>query len=264
MIQLRGNKMSTTRIVWGVALVIALVAGCAENRSSFFIQQVNVPSSDCIVESSEDSTYRTAGLLDIAFRDNYVLTPLIHNQMSPRGSAESLIAETNGVLVEGANVRIWRGGRPQGDTVYSFYQPAASYVAPQGVTASGFTVVPDVAVDALLRFTYRDVEDPNQLTVEDLMGYEDLVTVGVRMLGVTNGGVEVESPEFYFPIRLCFGCLVFCPPDSIDEDDPDQAYCSSTDTPDSETCYFGQDNTIDCRLAVPLYGENNARGFCGL
>jgi hypothetical protein len=257
--------MITQRAVLGVVLVVAL-AGCAENRASFFIQQINVPSSDCIVESSEDTTYRTAGLLDIAYRDNYVLTPLLHNQMSARGSAESLIAETNGILVEGANVRIWRGGRPEGDAnaVYSFYQPAASYVAPESVTASGFTVVPDVAVNALLRFTYRDVDDPSQLSASELMGYQDLITVGVRMLGVTTGGVEVETPEFYFPVRICFGCLTFCPPDSIDEDSVELEYCTSREPPDSETCYFGQDNPVDCRLAVPGYGENMARAFCGL
>ena len=249
------------RFLMALALAAGLT-GCAENRASFFIQQINVPSSECIVESDEESPYRTGGVLDVGFTDSYVLTPLLRNQLSPRGEPESLVAETNGIQVEGANIQIWRGGRPQGATVYSFYPQAASYVPPQDVTASRFVAVHDVAVDALLRAFFEGA-DPGSLTFDELRQYEDLITIGVRMHGTTSGNVDVETPEFYFPIRLCFGCLVVCPSDSADPDnDPPLPLCESAEEPESYGCFFGQDTSIDCRWCVPAYGAGNCRSLC--
>ncbi len=246
-------------------LVLALATvlnGCAENRSTWFIQQIQVPSSDCVIEPDDSALYQTAGMLDIAFRSNYVLTPLIRNNMTARADAENLVTESNGIQIEGANIRIWRGGRPEGSTIYSFYQPASSYVGPEGLSASSFVVVPDVAVDALIRIAFEG-DDPSQLGFNDLLPYDELITLGIVMLGTTNGGNEVETPEFFFPVRLCFGCLVFCPAESgnIEEN---LEICESQEAPEGSTCLFGQAEAIDCRWAVPIYGLDNAQTFCGI
>lgn len=253
--------MDYTRIILGLALVSVLSwIGCAENRASFFIQQVNIPSDDCVVDASEDGTYRTAGVLDVAFRDNYTLTPLVHNQLSPTAAPESLVVETNGIQISGANIHIWQGALPEGAMLTpEFYQPASSYVAPQGLTSSSFVVVPEIAIEALLRHVYGS--DPNQLGFADLMGLDELITVGVTVLGITNGNQDVQTPEFYFPIRVCFGCLVYCPNESGDLENG-IPLCENEDPPEGGTCLFGQDQSIDCRWCTPEYGGENCRSLC--
>ncbi len=232
--------MSTLRTAI-VFAVIAAAMGCAENRAAFFIQQVQVPTAECTV-TSEETSYRTAGVVDVAFRRQYHIFPLLRNQLAPTENPENFVSETNGIQVEGANIRIWRGGRPQGSPFYTFYQPAASYVHPGNVSASSFTGVPEQAISALLQFSLG-VDDANQLTFGELAGYQDLITVGITMLGITNGNQDVETPEFYFPVNLCFGCLLYC---SVSEEGQ---YCP-IDTEATPPCLVGQDEPTDCRWSL--------------
>lgn len=250
-----------------LAIILAFVlCGCAENRASFYVQQMLVASEDCDVNAAEGSEFHTFGTLDVGFQWHYVTYPQMRNEMTSTANAEARQAETNGIQVEGANIRIWRGGRPQGTAFYTFYQPAASYIAPGTVGASSFVTVPRQAVTALLQFTLG-VDDADDLTFNDMRGYRDLITVGVTMLGTTNGGKELETPEFYFPVHLCFGCLVICPLESADEDTG--AVCESTEAPETPGCHLGQDNTIDCRWCATAFGPEEGpelcrRHFCGL
>jgi len=257
--------MRPTQVVGRLAALLAwscIAAGCADNRASFFIELIKVPTTECSIESTEQGLYKTSGYLDLAYRDNYVLTPLLKNDLAPRGSPEDFQAEVNGIQVEGANIRIWQGGRAQGDALYAFYQPAASYVAPQGVTASVFTAIPRQAVDTIvsarLGMTYSDA------TIEDLVPYSDLVTLGVRMLGKTNGNIDVETPEFYFPVRLCFSCQTACTPESRGDETTDAAYCTSTEALEETPCWPGQDDIVDCLLCVPLYGVETCQSWCSV
>ena len=230
-------------------LLAALLVGCAEPRDMFFIQLVKVPSTDCNVDSSEDGYYRTAGVLDLAFSWQYFLTPLLRNQLSPRGSADDLRTEVNGIQVEGANIQLWQGGRPyQGNAFDQFYQPAASYVHPGGVTATGFVAIRTEASAQLLETVLSEGSRPV------------FVTVGVRMLGTTSGGIELETPEFFFTVRLCYGCLVTCPESSRPSEGG--GLCESTEVPPDAPCWLGQDAMFDCRFCTPIYGAPSCRDFC--
>jgi hypothetical protein len=255
--------MPVTRAVAVVALSLGLI-GCAENRASFFVEMIKVPTGECVVESNEEGMYRTAGTLDLAFSGEYLLTPLMANQLSERGDSDSLVAETNGILVEGANIRIWQGGRPQGSAFYSFYQPASSYVPPQDVTASVFVALPEQATTALILYRFPEYGSIADIPVTQLAGYQDLVTIGVRMLGTTNGGLELETPEFFFTVHLCYGCLVVCTTESLPEGST-TAYCEGTDAPEEPPCSLGQDDPIDCRFCTAEFGDPDlCRAFCGI
>lgn len=82
------------------------------------------------------------------------------------------------------------------------------------------------------------------------------------MLGVTNGNKDVQTPEFYFPVRMCFGCTVACTPESIPEDDPLGDYCESTEPPENRPCAMGQDDWVDCRFCAPYLSPADCRVFC--
>jgi hypothetical protein len=240
-----------------VAALVCVMASCAENRASFFVQMALVPSDDCELEASEEALAYTAGVLDILFRGSYNLSVLARNQLTGRADEEALISETNGIQISGVNVRIWPNSRPEGDVLTSYYQPSSMYVPPNGVAAFSFSVLSPQTVEGLLQLD--GATDTNSQ-----LNYQRLVTVGVKLLGMTNGGKELESPEFYFPITICFGCLVVCTPDSGGEGLP---LCESSDAPELSGCRLGQDEAVDCRYCANLgdTGPSFCRqNFCGM
>jgi hypothetical protein len=255
----RGDVMSA-RFVIIAGILGALLVGCAENRSSFFIQQFQVVSEDCEATSDSTGASHTYGILDVGFKWEYSISPLLVNQMSPIANSENFLVETNSVQVEGANIRIWRGGRAQGNPFYEFYQPAVSFVPPSSTTVTSFVGMPRQAVSALLQYAIGI--PPEELTFNDMLGYRDLITIGVTMLGTTTGGQEVETPEFYFPIHLCFGCRVICPAESRDEET--SMYCEATDAPEEAGCseLLGQDYSIDCRWCATAFGPEEGPALC--
>lgn len=230
-----------------IALVVVVASGCAENRSSFFVKQVLVAEEGCSVDASDTTRFRTRGVLDLAFSHNYSLPILVANQMTSRASATDLVTETNGVQIEGANVRIWQGGVAEG-TPWGFYQPTSGYVEPEGESATWVLVLPE----AYFQSNYG-VSENNPCG----SGLPPLVTVGVEVLGTTTGGQEIDTPEFFFSVDLTCGGLVTCPPDSADENG---FLCASTDAPESAPACPGQDELIDCRLCSD---RNACLEICG-
>jgi hypothetical protein len=231
---------------------------CAENRATFFIQQMQVPGDDCTVESDESGLYRTYGVLDVAFSQEYSVYPLMRNQMIAMENSDNAVAETNGIQVEGANIRFWLGGRPQeGEDFSPFYQPASSYIRPDSVTVSGFLAIPQLVVLRLF-----GVESADELTLNEMSVYVNeriTITVGITMLGTTNDGQEVQTPEFYFPVHLCFGCQVYCPIDSGDEEHP---LCEAPTEPAPFGCRLGEDGPVDCRWFSSHLSTQDARDIC--
>jgi len=263
-----GNKaistMSTLRLVVSGALVCALLSGCAENRASFFVQLIKAPNTECIVESSEDGTYLTSGILDLAYRRSYTLTPLMRNQLTARGDNESFISESNGIQVEGANVQLFLGPVAEGTPFGEVFSPARTYVHPENVAASVFEAFGGRAMEQFLSVR-GDANGDGEATDEELrdLNYTDQITINVSMIGTTNGGQSVETPYFAFPVNLCYGCLTDCSVETIDETVDGAGFCSDTSAPSEIPCFLGQDQGIDCRLCVPLRGLNECQGLCG-
>lgn len=234
-----------------VAMVL-LLGACAENRQTLFVRQVQVPNEDCAIPSEPESTARTGGLLDVAFQGEYVLTPLLQNQMISREDSESLRVETNGVQVDGAIVRLYETSNPdlppeETAPVLEFFSYASSYVGPQSNGSTAFTAIPpeytrsDEVYERLCGFKVGETP-PREIVTRT-----DLVLIGATVQGMTSGGIAVESPEFLFPVSLCCGCLAAC---TADADSPDSSGpdCCGTDEVTTPPCNRGQDEFVDCRL----------------
>ena len=220
----------------------------------FYIAYFARPSAACEIEVVEGDAPLTVGTLDVGFSWEYMLGPILHNRFGL------------GVQVEGANIRIFRGGRADGEAFYSFYQPAASFVPAGGSSSSLFIALPTQAVSALLQFTLG-VDDAYDLAFSDMRGYRDLVTVSVQMLGSTTDGSVVETSWVSFPVHLGFGTLVQCTPESIDP--ATHVHCESMSAPETSACWLGQDQNIDCRWCADAFGTEEGpslcrRYFCGL
>lgn len=227
-----------------VLVIASLLFGCVENRRTWFIRQNQVSSGDppdCLVPDDTNAAFRTAGLLDVGLRSDYILTPLIENQMMKRKDYAHLRDEPNGIQVDGAIVRGWCNearGTPDLTDVEGFFSPASSYIDPEDTGASAFIAIHAGMSDALRGGTCC----PGGAAGCD----EQIVILGVKMTGITNGGIETETPEFFYPVFVCEGCLVACNADADDEDQagPD---CCVTDEPSTNPCTHGQDDALDCR-----------------
>jgi hypothetical protein len=81
-------------------------------------------------------------------------------------------------------------------------------------------------------------------------GQSKLVVANIKIFGKTLGGVDLESGEFQFPVRVCVGCLV----DFSSGDDPAVAGrdCNVQIGTGTATvvlpCAPGQDEATPCQL----------------
>lgn len=232
------------------ALAVVFV-GCADNRETLFVRQVNAFDEECIVKPDPGAIFHTGGTLDVAYLGSYVLTPVMENQMVARENRDAVRVESNGIQIDGAIVRLYEtdpaSDLPPEETepVLEFFSYASSYIEPAAFGASIFTAIPP----EYTRDRYADLCGfaPGQYSPGDYDPSTDLVLIGATVQGTTNGGIAVESPEFYFPVDLCCGCLLSC---SAEADDPDilGPDCASTDELTKNTCVLGQDEAMDCRL----------------
>lgn len=231
-------------------------AGCADNRETLFVRQVNVFDDECIVKPDPGSTFRTGGTLDVAYHGSYVLTPIVENQMVSRENHDAVRVESNGIQIDGAIVRLYETSDPslppeETEPVLEFFSYASSYIEPEQIGASIFTAIPPEYTER----RYRDLcgFDSGDYSVGAYNPTTDLVLVGATLQGTTNGGIAVESPEFYFPVDLCCGCLLAC---TAEANDPEvDGFCDSTDELTDKICILGQDDPMDCRLTATS-GDN--------
>jgi hypothetical protein len=70
----------------------------------------------------------------------------------------------------------------------------------------------------------------------------------MRLVGTADGGAEILSPPFTYPLRVCLGCLVEFPDGSDSGSVPGPDCCAGA--PTSRACLPGQDDPIDCRSCV--------------
>jgi len=197
----------------------SLAGGCAENRSSFFIEYalaLDATSTECTIELEDTFTAFSAGTLDLELTDTYAPILVFGNQLVPRASPTLLRNETSRIQVEGAEINIRSTG---GEAVEngSFTIPMATIVHPDtdglGETAATVQIIPPGVIS-----------EPGDYLVE------------IRAFGRTLGGTEIEAGLWTYPVHACEGCLAACPP-------PDEA----ADTFILPPCdKFGNDYPVDC------------------
>ena len=73
------------------------------------------------------------------------------------------------------------------------------------------------------------------------------IVASVVLHARTLGGNEIKSAHWTFPIRVCSGCLVTCPPKADDPLVPGPDCLSTAEDP-TPNCRAGLDSPVDCRL----------------
>ena len=213
-------------------------SGCTEAETGLFIQgNVLIEAPDCVARAEGGATLLLSGLLDVALRYDYVATLLVGSQLTPRGDKENLRTETMITTITGAEVQLFLD---TGELDTEFTVPASGTIGPDGSEDPGFGIVAATLIP----------QDTGQNLAADIGDRGEIRTrvAQVKVFGETVGGLEVESADIRYVIRVCEGCLVGFPSGSLDGN----GVCSlQTDMNiDDAPCHFGQDELVDCRLCA--------------
>jgi hypothetical protein len=253
------------RVGLGTALalmVVASVGSCVDNEVTFYIEHMKVhPSPPSCVSSTGDEV-AASGTVDLALAGGFFGYYYVTNHAMIREEYDNLRAETDGIIVDGMEVSVVDAetGASVGDPVSEYYEyerfipPESSDIVPAVVMSQSVTERLREIYDCpsavswveneYLEYLDDDHWDPTPPTRE----YFGAVYSKVRFIGHTQGGKDLETPEFSFLIDLCCNCLF------------DYANCLSgcgafCETPEeAETCYIGattggaiDDIVYDCR-----------------
>lgn len=232
------------------AMAAIMLPACADDDSSFVVRGVLSASADtCSVTADPGAEMQGNGIIDVALADEYTAALLVMNQLVARGDANKLRTETSRVRLESADVRIENVSgaavtRSDGSAA-AFNVPIVGFVDPGSGTTPGYGAAHVMLID------------PGTAAALKAGGGSVDLLVNVIIHGRTLGGSELSTPEFAFPIRACFGCLVQCPASAIDLTVSPQNCKNGSEEPDAN-CYIGRDNPVDCRLC-----QNNDACACG-
>lgn len=208
-----------------------LSSACVRNESSLFVRAcLAVPRDTCAVQASTNSPVITDGTVDSQYISQYVCTALIENQLVARGDSTKLRTETSRIEVYQAEVQVL-DNNPTAPSAYAqFTVPISGFADPGNGTEPGIGITNIVLIDnATLRTLGAKAAS---------MGAQQQTVASVVLHGRTLGGLEVESNEFRFPIRVTrFGlCRA-----------PTGEPCVGSMQKPTPDCLQGQDGFVDCR-----------------
>jgi len=259
-------------IVTALALVAAIAASsCVENEVTFLVEHMKVQPSPPNCVSSTGDEVAASGYIDLSIAKDFFGYFYVSNHAMIREEYANLRAETDGIVIDGMEVYVvsYDGALIGGSEYYEyerFIPPESSDIVPG--------VVMPVSVVAELRDSYScatpmewwqsDVQpfftddgilNTNETIELPTVEWFDTIYGKVRFLGHTQGGSEVETPEFSFLIEPCCNCLI----NWMNCIDPCEAFCGDPD--DSETCHVGastggdwEKEAVDCREIMQFPG----------
>lgn len=218
------------------ALGLVGLPGCADNHSTLFVVGALQRPDDCSGYIYDPGQPRIgSGLLDRRLRAVYEAGLLIGNQLVAQGNNDQVRTETSRVVLQGAEVRLTRA--ETGEQVDHYTTTISGTVDPSPSTNPGY-------------FGAQVMLIPNL----DLQPGEYLSKV--RVFGETLGGLEVESGEFVFPIRVCDGCSLV-----VEGEVTQGNECLPPQGAPLSSCNAGIDGPTDCSVCQALLGVGNMRCF---
>ncbi|HEX4334942.1 MAG TPA: hypothetical protein VH062_03450 [Polyangiaceae bacterium] len=229
---------------------VVLTPACADNNSSLFITAVLYRKAPtCTIIADPTSETLGGGILDFAFTKSYDAALLVGNQLTSRGSKETLRTETSRVTLRGAEIKVTTA---DGTTLNDFSVNGTGFVDVSRGEDSGFGIfdtelIPSSVGTQLL----KRLNDLKIRTKSTSLQTSDQVVAHVKVFGNTLGGQDITSSELSFPITYCEGCLIDFPLSAIDVLGNGNATCTkdTTDIP-IPGCRVGQDDLIDCRACA--------------
>jgi hypothetical protein len=237
-----------SRLFLSFFVALLLISGCVENRASFYVQDMKVPADECVIPADRDATYYSWGTWDLGLSASYQVHPLVVNELSSSLKLNPTGAESNTIQVEGAWVTLMNEQDTELAGEGFVYSPCT--VFPEGqATAMNFPAIDLDTYNTLAEYYPGSLVGSGTLC-DPRQGGTSTIVIRIRVVGMTTGNKEVETPYFFFPITVCCGCTVFFPADAYDEilhmHDCVSDEGGETDPP----CFLGQDKNVDCRVCA--------------
>ena len=221
------------------AFGLILGPGCADNRSSIFIQGAMViPQDSCTVTADSSTNILFRGVYDVAFAGTtapeYNAALLVGNQLVRRGNSATLRTETSRVSFYEAEINLTNSA---GDPIANgnFVVPVTGFADASAGTDPGYGAVAVTLIDAT--------------SVQGITAGQEVVA-NVILRGETLGNVDVETDAWAFPITVCNGCLVAFPAEADDPARPGLDCDIRDEAP--PYCRMGQDAFVDCRACAGI------------
>jgi hypothetical protein len=253
----------------GVAGVFtAMIPSCTDNNETIFIRQIQaLQAPDCTVTNDVAAFTAPTGFVDVGIASDYVIHPLVGNQLLAKGDARQSRAEPNRVQLEGAEIELVD---PSGAQVNIGGQSN-----PYSVIATG-VIDPTASSDASYGVTQIEVFPPSVVSslrktlAAGGIGATQTVHANIKIFGHTLGHTSVETGTFTYPITTCYGCGVTVPADAVDPKlgTRNCKAVSATSTAGTSTktiCNAGQDLVTDCRVCqgtIPLCTPCSSNADC--
>ncbi|MBM4386852.1 MAG: hypothetical protein FJ088_03880 [Deltaproteobacteria bacterium] len=254
--------MRRITIVFFAALTFQLVSiSCIEERNPQVLLYVTnlamTRETQCIIQvgAGANQLMRTFSILDFALGNRYFAFPLIRNQLPSiftvnESSVSENVNETNYVQIIGAYVEYDLGelaGQMTSDVIANaFTDPTFVFsnsgllIAPGIEGVIGLEIVPNKQAGHI-----REALAKLAKTKAAIQGTSAEIVAYVTLEGMLQDGTVVKSNLFYFPLKLCFGCLIA------------KTVSNCNDLPEGvqPPCIPGQDDTVDCRLCCFMGGD---------
>ena len=213
--------MRELRMKTGIFLLLLLsLVACQDTEVG--MQIVNIRPFDvenCQASDSED-IFLVSGIVDIALRDNYIVNPIVRNNLADVTQQKGLQASdariaTNGIVLKSAEIE------------YSPLDGIAGTIPTTRVIPLSGTVSEESSL-LLFNFPLIESEVMEALRSSDTFFLIDEGTArpkrtsvtlltSIRIKGETLDGRATESEPFLFPVEVCNGCMITFPSDLIED-----------------------------------------------
>ena len=209
------------RKYWLACAVCFGLIACQDNEVGINVVNVKPFDLTTCTAAMNDGEYLVSGTVDLALRDNYLINPVVRNNLADVNEIKGLGTEdarvsTNSVVLQSAEIT---------------YAPLDSLVGniprTRTIPLSGTVSESDTAV--LFYFPLLESEVMDALRSSDTFFLIDdqgnarpkrtsvTILTSTRIKGTTLDGRTVESEPFQFPVEVCNGCMVSYPSSLLEE-----------------------------------------------
>jgi hypothetical protein len=220
------------RVILRCAIAASLAwgaTGCVDNDSTIFVRQVQFVSSqdECLAAADPSATFLSNGIMDASLTATYTAALLVGNQLIPRGDQDRTLPETSRVHFYRVDVEVLTADE---SSLIEFTAPTSGFADPGSGSEAAYGVA------------FAPIIDQNSAAYAVSTGGTYLIA-RLKVYGRSLGGLELETDWWDFPVFVCSGCLAQARPSA-------QPGCILPKDCEDEkvgTCFFGQDESPDCR-----------------
>ena len=241
-------------------LCFGLIA-CQDNEVGINVVNVKPFDLTTCTAALDDGSYLVSGTVDLALRDNYLINPLVRNNLLDVNEIKGLGTEdarvsTNSVVIQSAEIT---------------YAPLDSLVGNiprvRTIPLSGTVTESNTAI--LFNFPLIESEVMEALRSSDTFFLIDdqgnarpkrtsvTILTSTRIKGTTLDGRTVESEPFQFPVEVCNGCMVSYP-SSLLEERNGRLICPAAEASDEDAT----DSDESCEFLVGMDGVSTNCSDC--